>query len=317
MAKSIPHAYSPEQYARAVEIWRRLVESPHTSLREDRGCAWHVQDLDDDTLYALIMSDGAETDEDAVTLSLAYYSDYAGSDLDAANVRTLVDDYGWISGSYDTSDGEAWIQLGELPDTDDTDNGLAMLDQLVDDLDSLCDYPLLNEEAHSEHQEALKEEAWDAYMRSDVMGELDDVAPDPETFEPSYDATEEQEDAIRQTYYEYDGNEWVCESATSIVNTRHADAVRYVARAVFGWDVDVIRVEQEREAEREAQQRSDFNKEWREYLDEYPLPYFIRNDAVVSSWIYRCLCQSSAGYDLNTIREVIVEESEAAAYREL
>jgi hypothetical protein len=43
------------------------------------------------------------------------------------------------------------------------------------------------------------------------------------------------EENIRVTYYQYEDNEWDCESATSVVNGRHDEAVRYVAETVFGW----------------------------------------------------------------------------------
>ncbi|WP_158881957.1 hypothetical protein [Amycolatopsis anabasis] len=216
--------YSPEQYERAVDLWRRLIDNYRTSLTCDRY-GRGIDRLPDETLYALILSDGEETeDEYAVTLTLASYSDYGGSCCDAANVRVFRDEFGWVSTSTDGyhGDGAAWVQFGELPDTQDIGNGLDMLESLANAMDRLTDYPLLSDEAHSEYEHELQEEAWVSWLEWDVKSELDDQMGG---YLEIFGFTDNE---IRELYYSYEENEWECESATSVVNRNHDDAVAYV-----------------------------------------------------------------------------------------
>jgi hypothetical protein len=67
------------------------------------------------------------------------------------------------------------------------------------------------------------------------LWDLDDYAPDNDASQAVYLC---DDDTLRAAYYGYEDNEWFCETATSVVNYRHDDTVRHVARALFGWDVD-------------------------------------------------------------------------------
>ncbi len=226
---TLTHVYSPDQYLRAVNAWERLVDNHLTSLTVESGrwSRYGTEEIPAEQLYALIMSDGEETNDwYPVRLTLAEYSDYGGSCCDAANVRSLEDASGvTVSKNGVHGAGSAWITLGELPDLNDVDNGIAILEDLADTFDRLTDYPLISDEAHSDYVTELAEEAWDQWLGSDAIGDLAELAGcDTYEFEDfGYD-----EDAIREMYYMYEENEWYCETATSVVNARSDDAVKFI-----------------------------------------------------------------------------------------
>ncbi|GAB3475349.1 hypothetical protein [Amycolatopsis cihanbeyliensis] len=226
----LQHVYSPDHYLRAVNVWKRLIDNHLTSIAHDeRGYSRYADRIEDEHLYALIVSDGEETDGyGPVTLTLAEYCDYGGSCVDAANVKSFDGEFGWVSTSTNGvhGSGSAWVQLGELPDIDDIDNGLAMLEMLADTMDGLTDYPLISDEAHSEYVNELAEEAWDQFLGWDVRSELAELLGCDEYH---LDDFQFSEDEIRELYYSFEDNEWNCETATSVVNGRHDEAVQAIA----------------------------------------------------------------------------------------
>lgn len=168
---------------------------------------------------------------DLVELPVSY-SDYGGSDLDAANVRALIEIFG-----HDTfvhlygPHGSVGLALpcgALLPDDPDGD----ILASLVKTIDALRDYPIVDECVHSSYVDEIADEAWSSWIRSDLARDLDDYAPDGDASDALLDC---DEDELYGAYYGFEGNDWVCETATSAVNLRHDDAVRHVAAAVFGW----------------------------------------------------------------------------------
>lgn len=84
----LTHVYSPDQYTRVVAAWHRLLDNPLTSV--DVHNIWTADKVAAEHLYALIVTDGEGTRDDCpIILTLASYSDYGGSCLDASNVRDL------------------------------------------------------------------------------------------------------------------------------------------------------------------------------------------------------------------------------------
>lgn len=85
------HAYATEQHERAAELWRRILGTHVTTSHEERhGYQSYLETVTDDHLSTLIHTNGQETDDYyPVMITLASYSEYGGSDLDAANVRYL------------------------------------------------------------------------------------------------------------------------------------------------------------------------------------------------------------------------------------
>ncbi|MFE0024109.1 hypothetical protein [Amycolatopsis sp. NPDC059021] len=227
------HVYSPEQYAKAVELWNELLECRQVSLSEDRnGYTYPLQerDLADDVVHALVLSDGAETEEDyAITVTLVDYSDYGGTERDAANVRYLDGTPGVQTSTNGRHGyGSAWVQLGELPTNgDDVDTGLEWLTNLVQIAQSI-DVGEVDESTLEEYQQELQEEAWDAWLESDTRSELEDWFGCVDLDDFGY--THEE---IRVLYYSFEGNCWTCESATSATNHAHDNAVEHVAETIL------------------------------------------------------------------------------------
>lgn len=224
------HVYSPEEYKRAVEVWRRLLDNPYTHAVEDRRHGkYSLDSVEDAHLYSLIIADGEGSDYwSPVEITLASYSDYGGNDFDAANVRALGENFSWVStrtGGFH-GEGAAWIQLGKLPGETTIAEALDQLEELADVLDGLTDYPLIDEETHSQYVGELAEEAWDQYLESDVRSELAELLGCDES---DLDDFRFSEDEIRELYYSFEDNEWNCETATSVVNGRHDEAVQAIA----------------------------------------------------------------------------------------
>lgn len=190
-----------------------------------------------------------------IELTLISCGDYHGSSWDAANNRALKGHPG-VSYREPNSGGMGSVfnvttlmvgnlstfanaQGNERPE-DFVDVAIEWLTGLVSTLENIkYDYPLIDDDIHSAYETELADEAWDAYLESDVFDKLSNLAPD-EIAEESVDsmrAADESTQEVRTAYYEFEDNEWSCESATSIVNGRHDDAVKHVARTVFGWDV--------------------------------------------------------------------------------
>ncbi|MCP3800709.1 hypothetical protein NLX83_15685 [Allokutzneria sp. A3M-2-11 16] len=170
----------------------------------------------------------AERAEDAELIELPVsYSDYGGSDIDAANVRALLAGYGddtfvHLSGGHGST-GLALPYGRALPDDDDCD----ILPVLVDVIERLRDHPVIDEQAWSTYVDGLAEDAWDEWLRHDVISGLEALCPN------GCDGCPVDDGLIRTTYYGFEANEWVCDTATTVVNLRHAEAVAHLARTLF------------------------------------------------------------------------------------
>lgn len=242
-------------------MWDRLAEAlPNTGwwseyaepIEEVREVGVHVR-ASDITPYASLSQD------DARVWTFFVWGDYVGSDVDRANYTEIVSELGDVFLPYsDIMGAQGWALVeGARFGVANTDEPLTDADQ-EQLMDRLChtvwslvsDYPLLSDDAHGEVVQALADEAWDAWLRSDIR---DDLAKAVEALGGEWDGEWESvprpmistgigdptpdprdgDDIVRDVYYTYDGNEWVCESATSAVNQRHDDAVEHVARELF------------------------------------------------------------------------------------
>lgn len=192
-----------------------------------------------------------------ITLTLITCGDYHGSDVDAANNRALQGTPG-VTVSEPNTGGQGSVfnvsttVVGAMtsfenatdPGDEDRDpaerraDALEWLESLVTRMEGLTDYPLLNDETHSELVDELAEQAWDSWLESDVFDKLRELAPmDDDVYE--VDRVQEDENVKVQTaYYGYGENDWIVPSlGEGATNGRHADAVKHVARTVFGWNV--------------------------------------------------------------------------------
>lgn len=197
-----------------------------------------------------------------ITLTLISCGDYHGSDVDAANNRALDGTPGVMvrepnTGGQGSVFNVSTTVVGEMSgfenakDPGDTErepaerraDALMWLESLVGQMESLVDnVTFLDESKHSEYLSELADEAWGSWLESDVFSELGELAGSywdrDEDWHDELDAMREAEPGpVREAYFGFEDNEWTAESATSVVNGRHEDAVKHVARTVFGWSV--------------------------------------------------------------------------------
>jgi hypothetical protein len=226
------HAYTTEQHTRATQLWRRLLDTHVTTAHEQRrGDRFHLETVTDEQLNTLILTNGEEADDYyPVAITLVSYSDYGGSCLDAANVRYFreAEAPGVYFGSGVHGTEYAWVQLGELPTNgEDIATGLDWLQSLVDMMDAVADHGLISDESHTAYVDALAEQAWDQWLGADVLAALWDLSHgNPEDFQFT-------DDEIRALYYGYDENWWSCETATSVHNENHENAMTHVCESIL------------------------------------------------------------------------------------
>jgi hypothetical protein len=107
-----------------------------------------------------------------VILGLTVWSDYSGSTVERSNERALLADYPQtfirLYGGHGTSGLMLPVDRPADWFSDDEDSGRERWQGLLSDLAALADYPLYNEDDHSALETELAEEAWSAYLRSDL-----------------------------------------------------------------------------------------------------------------------------------------------------
>lgn len=223
---SNPHTYTAEQYQRAIDAWEFIAK-------------FSGETIDDEVLRIHILNDGHLVNQ--VDLDLISYSDYHGSDIDAANVKALVhmtNGQVWDSGIGRHGLSSACMTLGELPEADDTEDGVKQLEYVVELLKRLEEYPLLDEGIHGEYIEQLVNEAWDGWLEQDLLNELDEVLCGGEDYLCDFNFSKREIYAIYQFVAD---PEWVCETATSVVNTRHQETLAAVANyMVDAWMKPIV-----------------------------------------------------------------------------
>jgi|GEM_PF-6905227 len=209
-----------EQVAAMTVLWRRLLDSQY--VHPDVP----VSQITDEWLAGLIITDGIGVGVlGEIELKVCQYSDYSGSTCDRANCITLADDYGLTH-----YEGGVWghgyitMHLGELPagawDETITDR-VGALTMIIDLIAGLDEYPIIDESALFELEALLTEEAWDAWLESDVLFEIRSAFPDSDdTMAARIDSFAESGE-LREAFYAMgDGMyEWHYESANSATPT--------------------------------------------------------------------------------------------------
>lgn len=241
------------QLVRTVELWMDLIATV-----EDLGNGGKASELTEADLFKLVISDGDGTkDVEQIEMTLISCGDYHGNDLDSANNRALDGTPGVQvcypnTGGMGSIESESSVVIGKMSDfADSPEEAIDRLRSLADTMGSLLEFGLLDEEIHCQYIEELADDAWSQWLRSDTMSELDsmllaetDGGWDTETC-PLVDSNDrrDRDDIVRDAYYSYEENEWNAESATSVVNGRHDEAVQHVFETVFlhsGTDPEVF-----------------------------------------------------------------------------
>jgi hypothetical protein len=196
MAEPI-HAYSPEQYSTVVDLWKRLL-----------GCAGETSYGEED-LYTLILADSdVEWRYAEKEIQFCYSSDYSGSEYDRANARTLAEEFPWLShvdnyGAW--SESFVTLLVGELP-SPDTEAGIQELERLVQTVESLSDYPILDEQKLYDLEAEIEEESWDAWFLSDFASAVaGNLGCDTYELEFDFKVSDEQ---LKEMFYDVYSEEW-------------------------------------------------------------------------------------------------------------
>lgn len=118
------------------------------------------------------------TADDATHVLLRHttYGDYHGDAVEVSNYRTIKaaypDAFTEVYGDYGTS--ALMLALDYMPadDPERDDTPAERLDYMIEDLSSLADYPLYDEEDHTYLEMEWADEAIESYLRADMSNEL-------------------------------------------------------------------------------------------------------------------------------------------------
>jgi len=189
--------------------------------REDARDAWELGDSV--TMGDLETSEhrscrlnGPESSPDFYRFPLTLWGDYIGDAVQRSNHRCLLADFpGTFSDHVGFPGAHELLLPAEGVDAD-------TIAELVRIGHALSDYPCVDDEDLSRLEMELADEAWDAYLRYDVMRSLDELGVDTD---------EVDEEKVRELFYaalSEDCEYAYAESADSVVFPCYDDDVAYV-----------------------------------------------------------------------------------------
>lgn len=177
------------------------------------------------------------TPADATHIVFAEWGDYGGSDIDRSNCEAILRDFPRstceVIGGHNSH--------GVMVSADSRNEALG------DAIRGLADYPLYDDEHHSEMEMNAADEAWGDYLSHDVRNDVTDY------FGRNYDADEFATDllevitdeTLQDWFNEYDGSSYpYFESATSIVFPDYDEQVAYIAGRMIGYVLEYYRESQ-------------------------------------------------------------------------
>jgi len=134
-------------------------------------------------------------------------SDYSGGSLSKSNYETFLDLYGKREGVHDCHGGMGTFAVAIRAD-------VAEAEDIAETLDSLEDYPVLDESHHSKEQCNREKEAWNGWVERDARNKvevevqkfIEDWEPDDNFEERFYDACEETGECFQE---ESDGSMYI------------------------------------------------------------------------------------------------------------
>lgn len=189
------------------------------------GTSLEPTECPEDGTTAYMGSDWQETtedDADVVEVPYTVWGDYVGSSVERSNYRSLLRDYPDVF--IDISGGYWSHVLYIRPRT------MLQTDGLFESITALFDYPLYDEEDHSELEMTEAWEAWDGWVKFDLGRAL----------ATEYDLdvdnwTEEEWDFIKQRFYAISGDENgypYMEDATNVVFPHFEETTETLANEI-------------------------------------------------------------------------------------
>ena len=105
------------------------------------------------------------TDTDFLTPELLSGSDYcSSSSVEVSNHRVFLAKYGKLPNVYDVYGGYGTFSVAIRLDS--------ITPEMIEDLNALEDYPVLDEDDLGEVESETEQESWDSFVRSDFIQEL-------------------------------------------------------------------------------------------------------------------------------------------------
>ena len=158
------------------------------------------------------------TDTDFVTPDILSGSDYCSSgSVEVSNHRVWLECYGKLPNVYDVYGGYGTFAVAIRLDS--------LTPEMIEDLNALEDYPVLDDEDHSEVEREAENEAWDNCYRSDFTKALAQKFPDLE--DVIEDLSTENVDTLFYTLMERTNMYWEHESG----NNAYVDLDRVIKGA--------------------------------------------------------------------------------------
>lgn len=164
-----------------------------------------------------VLDEYLDYDEADQMWTLASYSDYTGGAVDRANANYFRNTYpGVVSRIFGTFNTQACgIKRKDLKNLDGT-----TLDQILGDLRSLENYPVLDEGYYAEAERDMQDEAWSSWIRRQFMRDMENKFPG---YEAEFDSlNQEQERKFFEMIRDRTGIEWF-ESGSQM--TVHVDQI--------------------------------------------------------------------------------------------
>lgn len=132
-----------------------------------------ISDLDSIKAW---LDEELDFDEYPKMWTLASYSDYSGSLVDRANAKHWLTKYPGVVSKVHGGMGTEWIGIKE----DRLEELAPVFSQIKEEWEGLQNYPLIDEEIHSELQIEAQQEAWNDWVKREVKDELVKAYPDLE-----------------------------------------------------------------------------------------------------------------------------------------
>ena len=170
---------------------------------ENRGEGWQYYHAPESAENIVSMGDFKPCKEKSAFFEFPFtaWGDYCGSTVEHANYNEMMESFKDNPALYDIRGGynshSIVCHVDILQDED-----------ILDILEGLQDYPLINDESHSNLEFDLQRESWDAWIKSDLKHKLDEL-------EIEYPNDDDKLEQMFWQWVRYNDIEFYCEDAVS------------------------------------------------------------------------------------------------------